>query len=270
MPYMDVKEAVSQAWQKGTALMAVNVVNLETAQGVVWGAERVGRPVILMVSQNAAEYAGLEELYLLGRTLQQKARVSVYLHFDHARNLDDLERAYTLGFESAMLEVHYDPLTAQGMALLLEARRLAGKKALEVELEVVEKGERSGSHLREEELLAIAEEAQADWLVVNLGTVHKAAEPRPLNLERLSQLRRLRRPLVLHGGSSVPLDQLLQAISMGIAKVNLATAAFRAFTLGVRSEVGQTWDPRGYLAAGREGLATWLAELYHAFPPMGS
>lgn len=270
MPYVDVKEAVSRAWQRGTALVAVNVVNLETAQGVVLGAERVGRPVILMVSKNAAEYAGLKEIYLLGRILQQKAQVPVYLHFDHAEDLDDLERAYTIGFESAMLEVRHDPRTAQGMALLLEARRLAGKKALEVELEVVEKGERSGSRLREEELLDIAEEVQADWLVVNLGTVHKATELRPLNLERLSQLRRLGRPLVLHGGSSVPLDQLLQAISMGIAKVNLATAAFRAFTLGVRAEVGQTLDPRGYLASGREGLATWLAGLYQTFPPLGS
>lgn len=266
MAPVDVKEAVYRAWQRGTALLAVNVVNLETAQGVVWGAERAGRPVILMISHNAARYAGLEELYLLGRTLQRKARVPVYLHYDHAQDLSDLERAYALGFDSAMLEVPHDPRTAQGMAWLQEARRLAGEKALEVELEAVEKGARGGSRLGNEELLALAQQAEADWLVVNLGTVHKAKEPKPLDLGRLEALRALGRPLVLHGGSSAPLDQLLQAVSKGIAKVNLATAAFRAFTQGVREEVGRTWDPRGYLSPGRESLAKWLAELYALFP----
>ncbi|MFN3179978.1 MAG: class II fructose-bisphosphate aldolase [Thermus sp.] len=53
---------------------------------------------------------------------------------------------------------------------------------------------------------------------------------------------------------------------MGVAKVNLATAAFRAFTQGVQQEVDRTWDPRGYLDPGRESLARWLAELYSLLP----
>lgn len=269
MAFVNVKEAVEQAWQRGTAILAINAVNLETAQGVVRGAERAGRPVILMVSHNAARYGGLEELYLIGRTLARKAEVPVYLHYDHAEDLEDLERAYALGFDSAMLEVRLPPLGPEGQTLLREARSLAGSRPLEVELEAVEKGGREGRNLELEDLLELVRIAQPDWLVVNLGTVHKSLKPQGLDLERLHHLKVLGRPFVLHGGSSAPLDQLLQAIALGIAKVNLATAAYKAFTQAVRERVELSWDPREYLGPGREALAGWLAQMYRYLPPLG-
>ncbi|MFN3179977.1 MAG: class II fructose-bisphosphate aldolase [Thermus sp.] len=201
---MEVKEAVQRAWRSGTALLSVNVVNLETAQGVAWGAERAGRPAILMVSHNAARYGGLEELYLIGQSLRRKARVPLYLHYDYAEDLEDLERAFSLGFDSAMLELPHHPLSPEGRRLIREARRLAGERALEVELEVVEKGERRGSRLDPQELLALAREVEADWLVVDLGTVHKAEEPKPLDLGRLEALRALGRPRSSTGAPAPP------------------------------------------------------------------
>lgn len=256
---MDVKEAVERAYREGRALLAVNMVNLETAQGVVWGAERVGRPIILMVSHNAARYGGLEELYAIGRSLGRKANVPVYLHYDHAEGLGDLEAAYALGFDSAMLEVEDE-------GEVEAARRVAGSRALEVELEVVGKGERRETVRALGELARLAALSGADWLVVNLGTQHKALEPHRLNLKRLEELRSLGRPLVLHGGSSAHLEDLREAVRRGVAKVNVATAGFHAFTEGVRERVGEGLDPRVYLGEGRERLTRWVAAFYGSLP----
>ncbi|WP_105318180.1 class II fructose-bisphosphate aldolase [Thermus tenuipuniceus] len=256
---MDVKEAVAQAHRQGRALLAVNMVNLETAQGIVWGAERVGKPIILMVSHNAARYGGLEELYAIGRILGRKARVPVYLHYDHAEDLADLEAAYALGFDSAMLEVEDEKV-------LREARRVAGARALEVELEVVGKGGRRETQRGVEELAQLAVFSGADWLVVNLGTRHKALEQNRLHLERLEELRSLGKPLVLHGGSSARLEDLRRAVRLGVAKVNVATAAYHAFTEGVRQQMDTSTDPRNYLGEGRAKMGEWLATFYRELP----
>lgn len=255
---VDAKGWVEEVWRKGKAILAVNMVNLETAQGIVWGAERAGRPIFLMVSQNAARYGGLEELYAIGKTLKRKARIPVFLHYDHAEGLEDLERAYSLGFDSAMLEAH-------SAEQLKEARRIAGSRPLEVELEAVEKDGRASSRLPEGELLALAQASQADWWVVDLGTRHKSPHQIRLDLGRLERLRQLG-PLVLHGGSSAHPQDLAQAIAKGVAKVNVATAAFLHFTLEVRSRVQEEVDPRKYLGPGREALAQWLASFYLSLP----
>jgi fructose-bisphosphate aldolase class II len=250
---VEAKEAVRSAWERGEAILAVNAINLETTQAILQGAERAQRPIFLMVSQNAARYGGLEELAAIGRVLQTKARVPLFLHLDHAEDLDTLERAFALGFGSAMVEE--GPLE-----FLREARALAGSRALEVELEVVPKGTRRGERRSAEELLSLVEAVNPDWIAVDLGTLHKSLEQRPLDLDRLRSLRALGRPLVLHGGSSAEKSSLQQAVRLGVAKVNLATKAFAAFTQGVRQALGEGVDPRGYLGQARERMSQLVAE----------
>jgi fructose-bisphosphate aldolase class II len=251
---VEAKEAVRSAWERGEAILAVNAINLETAQAILQGAERAQRPIFLMVSQNAARYGGLEELAAIGRVLQTKARVPLFLHLDHAEDLDTLEQAFALGFGSAMVEE--GPLE-----FLREARALAGSRALEVELEVVPKGTKGrGERRSTEELLSLVEAVNPDWIAVDLGTLHKSLEQRPLDLDRLRSLRALGRPLVLHGGSSAEKSSLQQAVRLGVAKVNLATKAFAAFTQGVRQALGEGVDPRGYLGQARERMSQLVAE----------
>ncbi|MGC8904170.1 class II fructose-bisphosphate aldolase [Thermus sp.] len=252
---MEAKEAVETAWRRGEALLAVNGVNLETAQAVVRGAERAGRPIFLMFSQNSVAYAGLEELAALGQALKRKAQVPVYLHLDHAGSLDLVEAAFALGFDSAMVE--------EGPLPYLEAaRKIAGERPLEVELEVVPKGERRGEARPLEVLLELVKRVQPDWVAVDLGTEHKRLEARPLRLERLRALSPLNRPFVLHGASSAKPQDLKAALKLGVAKVNLATRAFQAFTEGLKGALGEGPDPRRYLGPAREAMAEFVARFY--------
>ncbi len=254
---MTAGEMVRRAYERGQALLAVNAVNLETAQAVVWGAERAGKPIFLMFSQNAVGYAGLQELAALGKVLRERAKVPVYLHLDHAEDLGLLEEAFRLGFDSAMVEE--GPLE-----FLREARRIAGERPLELEVEVVPKGERSGRRRPVEELTWLLGETRPDWIAVDLGTVHKSLTPRKLELSRLEGLASLRRPMVLHGGSSADLEDLARAAALGVAKINVATRAFAAFTAALREKVAGEVDPRRYLGPAREGMAEWIRRFLEA------
>lgn len=96
------------------------------------------------------------------------------------------------------------------------------------------------------------ERVRPDWIAVDLGTVHKSLAKRPLDLERLRDFASLGKPVVLHGGSSARTEDLERAVALGVAKVNVATRAFAAFTEGVTEGLGHSppADPRAYLAWG--------------------
>lgn len=251
---MTAKEAVRKAWEAGRAILAVNAVNLETAQAIVMGAERAQRPVFLMFSHNALRYGGLEELAALGNALRRKAQVPVFLHLDHAEDLDILERALGLGFDSVMLEE--GPLE-----VLKEARKLAGSRPLELEVEVTAKEGRIASPRSLEAIRELVASVRPDWVAADLGTAHKELAHRRLHLDKVAALASLGLPLVLHGGSSADPQDLEKAASLGVAKVNVATRAFAAFTEGVRESLGDQLDPRKYLGPARERMARWVEAL---------
>lgn len=238
---------------EGYALAAFNAVNLETAQAVVWAAQAQRAPVVLQFSQNAARHAGLAQLAALGLSLQHTAGVPVLLHFDHAESEEAALEALELGFDGVMLEGD-DPRTLRRLAGVAHAQG----GYVEAEYEVVVKGERRGErHEDPADLARFAAESGCDLLAVDIGSAHKQTEKvARLDFDRLERLAALTPlPLVLHGASGVPEEQLARAVGLGLSKVNLATDLTLTFTGAVRAslEAGQD-DPRGYLAAGRDAM----------------
>lgn len=246
-------ELLRAARAGGYAIAAFNAVNLETAQAIVRAAEAQQAPVILQISQNAARHGGLHELAAIGKSLQAAASVPVLLHFDHAEDENAARQALEAGFDGVMLEGD-DPARLQHMADL--ARLYEG--FFEAEYEVVGKGERE-AHLHSdiENLAAWAKESRCDLLAVNIGTAHKQEDKSAsLDFDRLARIAALSPlPLVLHGSSGVPEEQLARAARQGISKVNLATDLTLHFTGAVkRSLAAGAKDPRQYLGAGRDAM----------------
>ena len=237
----------------GYGLAAFNAVNLETAQAVVWAAQAQRSAVVLQFSQNAARHAGLRQLAALGLSLKHNADVPVLLHFDHAESEDAALEALDLGFDGVMLEGDDVSVLRR---LSTEAHAAGGY--LEAEYEVVVKGERHGErHDDPGELLRFVQLSECDLLAVDIGTAHKQTEKTAqLDFARLEALAALTPlPLVLHGSSGVPEEQLSRAVTLGIAKVNLATDLTLTFTAAVRASLnGGASDPRRYLAAGRDAM----------------
>ena len=237
----------------GYGLAAFNAVNLETAQAVVWAAQSQRSAVVLQFSQNAARHAGLRQLAALGLSLKQGADVPVLLHFDHAESEKAALEALDLGFDSVMLEDDDADVLRR-----LSTRAHAAGGYLEAEYEVVVKGERHGDrHDDPGELPRFVQLSGCDLLAVDIGTAHKQTKKTAqLDFTRLETLAALTPlPLVLHGSSGVPEEQLSRAVTLGIAKVNLATDLTLTFTAAVRASLdGGSSDPRNYLAAGRDAM----------------
>lgn len=252
---------LERARRDGFALVAVNAVNLETAEAIVAGAERERAPVIVQISENAGRYSRLSRLAAFARVLRSEATVPVILHFDHAESIDSARRALDERFDSVMLEDRLDRRDDYRRALRALADEAHTRGAfVEAELEAVQKGDRaSGSHLTPDAVRAFVQDTACDTLAIDIGTEHKQTRKEArLDLGRLRVVAEaVPHPLVLHGSSGVPDDELQEAVAGGVAKVNIATALSLAFTRGVREVLadGDAYDPRGYLAAARERMA---------------
>lgn len=281
MPYppsmarTDAVDLLRTARAAGAAVAAINAVNLESMEAVVGAAEDTDLPVILQVSQNAARYGGLTVLAAAARVLREEATVPVVLHFDHAESAEVALRAFDLGFDSVMLEGAGLPTDEHIAALqILAERARSDGRGVEAEAEITPKGERhGGARLTPAALAAFVRESGATSLAIDVGSSHKQrTRGTPLDLSRLEQVAAaVEVPLVLHGSSGVAEDDLLRAVRLGVAKVNIATALMAAFTAGVRRDLADpdVDDARRYLGAGRSAMRTAAAAVLRqlAAPP---
>ena len=237
----------------GYAIPAFNAVNLETAQAIVRAAELEHAPVILQISQNAARYAGLELMAAIACELRQTAGVPVIVHFDHAETVQSARAAIEHGFDMVMLEGD-DTAVLRALADFAHAQGAA----VEAEYEVVSKGDRGETQAELDGLEEFVRTSNCDALAVAIGSAHKQTDKTSaLDFTKLEQLANLTRlPLVLHGASGVLETDLQRAVTLGIAKVNVATELALVFTNAVREQLENPKlnDPRKYLGAARDAM----------------
>jgi fructose-bisphosphate aldolase class II len=163
----------------------------------------------------------------------ERAHIPAALVLDHAKTLDQIEVALELGFSGVMIDASLAPLE-QNISLTRRAVELAHAKGVSVEAELGHVGQGEDvigedqqlAHLtRVDEAERFVKETGVDALAVSIGTLHGLYKGKPhLDFERISQLRAACPiPLVLHGGSDTPDQDLRQAIELGIAKINIWT-----------------------------------------------
>ena len=266
MPLVTTGELVAEARAAGHGVAACNVITLEHAEAVVAGAESAGRPVVLQVSHNAVRFHGgrLEPISAACRSVAAVADVPVSLHLDHVQDDELLRRAPEAGYSSVMVDAASLPW-ADNVAVTRTAAAWAHGAGLWLEAELGEVGGKDGAHapwVRTDpaQALAFVEATAVDALAVAVGSSHAMTQPTArLDLDLIGRLRAaVPVPLVLHGSSGVPADQLRRAVALGIVKVNIGTAFNLAFTTAVRhhlAENPEAVDPRRYLRPAREAMA---------------
>ncbi|WP_028932755.1 class II fructose-bisphosphate aldolase [Pseudonocardia spinosispora] len=266
MPLVPTGELVAAARASGHGVAAFNVITLEHAEGIVAGAEEAGAAVILQISENAVRYHGGRLLPIAAATsaVAREASVPVALHLDHVEDVELLYRAPEAGAGSVMFDASKLDYAAN-LAATRKAADWAHDHGLWLEAELGEVGGKDGAHAPgvRTDPGAAAEFVAAtgvDALAVAVGSSH-AMTSRTARLDQalISALRSaVDVPLVLHGSSGVPDEELRLAVAGGIVKVNIGTALNVAFTGGVReylAEHAEVSDPRKYLAPGRVALA---------------
>jgi fructose-bisphosphate aldolase class II len=254
----------------GTGVGAFNVITIEHAEAIVAGAEAAGLPVILQISENAVRFhhGRLGPIAAAARSLAEAALVPVGLHLDHVESDELLSQAARHGFGSVMYDASKLPY-AENVARTAAAVRACHAAGLWVESELGEVGGKDGAHAPgartdPDEAAAYVAATGVDALAVAVGSSH-AMSTRTARLDhaliaRLSAAVPV--PLVLHGSSGVPDDELVAAVRGGMVKINIGTALNAAFTGAVRESLdgnAALVDPRRYLAPARTAMSQTVA-----------
>jgi tagatose 1,6-diphosphate aldolase GatY/KbaY len=230
---------VTSALQQGSAVPAFTCYDFTTALGVVGAAEESGRGVILLVApKTAATPHGLRLIAAL-RGLADAASVPVAVQLDHASDLDVMADAVAAGADSVLADGSSLPYE-DNIALVVAARALLGPDVvLEAELgglagdedrafgadESGESGESVAGLTDSAQVEDFVSRTGAELLAVAVGNVHGKYKGEPqLRWDVLQDIAvRTHLPLVLHGASGIPAEELVKAASMNVGKVNFNT-----------------------------------------------
>ena len=262
---------VADAQRAETGIGAFNVVLLEHAEAIATGAERAGRPVIFQISQNCVAYHGsLAPIARATLSVAEAIDVPTLVHLDHADDVDLVREAVDLGIQSVMFDASTLPYD-ENVALTHEVTDFCHARGVLVEAELGEVGGKDGVHApgaRTDpgDAHRFVEATGVDLLAVAVGTSHamttrEAAVDRAL-IEQLAAS--LEVPLVLHGSSGLPDQQLKEAVRAGMTKINISTHLNALFSGAVRETLAadpRLVDPRKYIGPGRAIVADEVERL---------
>lgn len=260
------------------AVGAYNTNNLEWTRALLRGAKETRTPLLIQVSTGAAKYMGgyktVKDL-VLNEMDNMDIDVPVILNLDHG-DYESAKECIALGYSSVMFDGHNLP-TDENLAKTKEIVKLAHERGISVEAEIGKIGENQGADGGE---LASVEDAKTfvaagvDKLACGIGNIHGVYPEgwKGLNFDRLKEIAEAvpGEPLVLHGGSGIPQDQIEKAIKLGIAKININTEFQLAFQAATRKYIedkmdldkgNKGYDPRKLLRAGIDAITDSMKEM---------
>ncbi len=241
MALVHMKQLLRQAQAENRGCGAFSVGNMEMVKGAIQAAEELNTPIILQIAEVRLKHS---PLHLMGPMMLQAAReakVDVAVHLDHGLTLDTVRRALELGFTSVMLDASTLPFE-ENVAAVQEVVVLAKQYGATVEAELgLVGGSEDGSSdhgvrcTDPGDAAEFVRQTGIDALAVAIGNAHGNYPVAPhLAFDVLEQIQqRVEIPLVLHGGSGITDRDFQRAISLGIRKVNIATASFNSLVASV-------------------------------------
>jgi fructose-bisphosphate aldolase class II len=224
------KEVLNEARKKHYAVPAFDCVEDVMVRTMLETAEQQRAPVFLMCLLPDLTGNGWAYLPGLIKAAAAHHKIPVVLHLDHAPNLDAIRQAVEAGFTSVMIDGSQLPFD-DNVRLTKAAVDLAHPRGVSVEAELGHVGgaDLEGSVCGEnvltdpDEVARFVEQTGVDSLAVSIGTSHGVYKSLPsLHINRLKELNHVSPvPLVLHGGSGTPEDQVQEAVRNGICKMNI-------------------------------------------------
>ncbi|CAA9380472.1 MAG: Tagatose 1,6-bisphosphate aldolase [uncultured Propionibacteriaceae bacterium] len=264
-------DLLSTAEQAGAAVGAFNVISIEHAEALVDGAEAAGAPVVLQISENAVKYhRALAPIAQATLAIGRAADVAVVVHLDHCTRVDLVTEAVELGFGSVMFDASAQSY-ADNVAATAQVVRHCHDRGVDVEAELGEVGGKDGVHApgartQPDEAVQFVAATGVDALAVAVGSSHAMTERiARLDLDLIAELKAaVPVPLVLHGSSGVPDEEIVRAVGAGMTKINIATHLNKVFTDVVRDRLGadpDLVDTRKYLGPARDAVAEEVSRL---------
>jgi tagatose 1,6-diphosphate aldolase GatY/KbaY len=272
MTLVTSKQLMLDAQKGGYAIGAFNVENMEMVQAVIAAAEEKNSPVILQTTPGTVKYAGLSMYYANVEACARTAKVPVVIHLDHGSSFELAMQAYRAGYTSIMIDGSKLPFE-ENIALSKAVADACHPGGIPVEAELGKVGGKEDDlqnaddspYTDPKEAAEFVERTGVDTLAIAVGTAHGVYKKTPkLDVERITAVRQLVSiPLVLHGTSGVPDEQVRECVRRGMCKVNYATDLRIAFTNGVKKYMAENpdaFDPKKYSAAGREEVKKYVMQ----------
>ena len=282
MALVSMKEMLLKAREGKYAVGQFNINNAEWTSAILDRAQELNTPVILGVSSGAAKYMGGWNTVVgivRGIIIDHNITVDVALHLDHGASFEVCKAAIDAGFTSVMIDGSHFPLE-ENIAIVKKVVDYAHLRGVSVEAELGRVGGQEDDVIAEtmyavpEECLRLIKETGIDCLAPALGSVHGPYHGEPnLGIKEMETINNLCGvPLVLHGGSGIPDDQIKRAISLGTAKINVNTESQQAWTKIVREVIANdanVYDPRKIIGPGKKGIAEVVTAKCEVFGSIG-
>ena len=258
---VSMKQILMDAKEKHYAVPAFDVSNYEMMRAVLETCEEERSPAILMgLSVDLAD-RGMELLHGMAKAASDCFDIPVCMHFDHATDIEMIKKACDLGFSSVMFDGSVLPF-AENAEKTAQVVEYAHARGISVEAELGHVGNgaigglgETGTDTDPGESLTVPSEVtefvnitDVDALAVAIGTAHGVYQKTPeLRIDRLDEIVAVcDRPLVLHGGSGTPRDQMENAIRHGITKINIYHDVVAAMNRGIKAKTDRL-----------ENITTW-------------
>lgn len=253
MPLVKMSDLLAKAKNEGYAVGSFSVANMEMVLGVLKAVEETKSPAIIQIAEVRLNHSPLELIGPLMVAAAKNCSMPVAVHFDHGKTEEKIRQALEIGFTSVMFDGSHLPFE-ENASQTAKIKRIAAEYGADCEGEI---GCVGGSEDGSEDIaINCTSPDQAaefhrltgvDALAVAIGNAHGNYKQAPkLRFDILEQTAsKVDAPLVLHGGTGILPDDFRKCISLGIHKINIATATFDRVEQSVRNAYAQE-NIKGY------------------------
>lgn len=281
---VNMNEMLKKAVEGKYAVAHININNLEWIKAALTAAQQNNAPIILGVSEGAVKYmCGYKNVVNMVNNCLETLNITVpvALHLDHG-SYEGALKAIDAGFSSVMFDGSKYKFE-ENLKLLNDVLTKAHAKNMSVEAEVGAIGGSEDGTVSNGELADVSEcqkmsTTGISCLAAGIGNIHGIypADWKGLNFERLTEIANVTNhiPLVLHGGSGIPTEMIKEAISKGVAKINVNTECQLSFAEATRKYIeakkdldldGKGFDPRKLLKPGTQAIIDTITQKMELF-----
>ncbi|WP_346243452.1 class II fructose-bisphosphate aldolase [Shouchella clausii] len=247
-------------------VVAFNVHSFDSIFWVLEAAADLRSPVILQTTVGTVKALGAKNIVEVAQVASEHFQVPTGLHLDHCTDYQVIKEAIRAGYSSVMIDASMYPFE-ENVARTNEVMALAQSLEVNVEAELGKVGgveedivvaEEDAQKAVPEECKRFVELTGVPTLAPAIGTAHGIYKGKPnIDFNRIARIAELVDvPLVLHGGSAVPDEDVRRCVSLGMAKVNVSTELKNAYSAAIRehfaSHPKNSLDPRAYLQKAKE------------------